>query len=94
MLRFVDPFPGCGLCEIEVLELVSRSGAATARRGFASIQRRSGVVHSALVPNERGLERAIACGVGKVSVFTARATFSRRNTNVASIAESRAAGRR
>jgi hydroxymethylglutaryl-CoA lyase len=39
-----------------------------------------GVVYGALVPNERGLERALAAGVGKVAVFTAATeTFNRRN---------------
>ncbi|MFO0872373.1 MAG: hydroxymethylglutaryl-CoA lyase [Phycisphaerales bacterium] len=89
--RFVDLLSGCGFAEIEVSSFVSPKWVPQLRDAaelFASIQRRSGVVYSALVPNERGLERAIACGVGKVSVFTAASeTFSRRNTN-ASIAES------
>ncbi|HLY10426.1 MAG TPA: hydroxymethylglutaryl-CoA lyase, partial [Planctomycetota bacterium] len=43
---------------------------------------------SALVPNERGLERAMAAHVGKVAVFTAASdTFNRKNIN-ASIDES------
>jgi hydroxymethylglutaryl-CoA lyase len=47
-----------------------------------------GVTFGALVPNEKGLERALAAGVGKVSVFTAASeTFNRRNVN-AGIAES------
>jgi hydroxymethylglutaryl-CoA lyase len=47
----------------------------------------AGVVYGALVPNERGLERALACGVSKVAVFTAATeTFNRRNVG-ASIAE-------
>ncbi|MFM7052490.1 MAG: hydroxymethylglutaryl-CoA lyase, partial [Planctomycetota bacterium] len=55
---------------------------------LARIARREGVVCSALVPNEKGLERALACGVRKVSVFTAASEgFARRNIN-ASVAES------
>ncbi len=48
-----------------------------------------GVVYGALVPNQRGLDRALAVGtIGKVAVFTAASeTFNRRNVN-ASIAES------
>jgi hydroxymethylglutaryl-CoA lyase len=47
-----------------------------------------GVTFGALVPNEKGLERALAAGVGKISVFTAASeTFNRRNVN-AGIAES------
>jgi len=41
-----------------------------------------------LVPNERGLERALACGVREVAVFaSATETFARRNLN-RSVAES------
>lgn len=41
-----------------------------------------GVVWGALVPNERGLDGALAAGVGKVSVFTAATeTFNQRNVN-------------
>jgi isopropylmalate/homocitrate/citramalate synthase len=48
----------------------------------------AGVTYGALVPNEKGLERALAAGVGKVAVFTAATeTFNRRNVN-ASVAES------
>jgi len=48
-----------------------------------------GVTYGALVPNLRGLERALVTGVvGKVAVFTAASeTFNRRNVN-ASIEES------
>lgn len=48
----------------------------------------AGVTYGALVPNEKGLERALAANVGKIAVFTAATeTFNRRNVN-ASIAES------
>jgi len=44
-----------------------------------------------LVPNERGLERALACGAREVAVFaSATETFSRRNLN-RSVAQSLAA---
>lgn len=47
-----------------------------------------GPVLSALVPNRRGLLRALACGVREVAVFTAASeAFARRNINM-SIAES------
>jgi hydroxymethylglutaryl-CoA lyase len=47
-----------------------------------------GVTFGALVPNEKGLEGALAAGVRKVAVFTAATeTFNRRNVN-ASIDES------
>lgn len=46
------------------------------------------VALSVLVPNDQGLERALACGVREVAVFAAASeSFSRRNINC-SIAES------
>lgn len=54
---------------------------------FGQIQRRPGVRYSALTPNLRGLERAIAAGASEVAVFIAASeSFSRKNTNC-SIAE-------
>jgi hydroxymethylglutaryl-CoA lyase len=55
---------------------------ADAEAVFRSISRKEGVVYSALVPNEKGLERALAARVDKVSVFTAASeTFNRKNIN-------------
>lgn len=89
-IAFVDALAETGLDEIEVTSFVSPRWVpqlADASDVFAGITRRPGVIYSALVPNERGLERAMAAGAGKVAVFTAASeTFSRRNTN-ASIAE-------
>jgi hydroxymethylglutaryl-CoA lyase len=49
---------------------------------FAGLTRRPGVRYSALVPNLKGLERAIECGVTEVAVFAAASeTFSRKNIN-------------
>lgn len=48
---------------------------------------RAGVIYSALVPNEKGAEAALAAGAGALAVFTAASeSFSQRNTNC-SIAE-------
>ena len=89
-IAFVDALSGTGLDEIEVTSFVSPRWVpqlADASDVFAGITRRPGVIYSALVPNERGLERAMAAGAAKVAVFTAASeTFSQRNTN-ASIAE-------
>ncbi|MGW8323106.1 MAG: hypothetical protein ACWGSD_16275, partial [Thermodesulfobacteriota bacterium] len=49
---------------------------------FRRISRRRNVAYSALVPNEKGLERALEAKVDKVSVFTsASETFNRKNIN-------------
>jgi hydroxymethylglutaryl-CoA lyase len=49
---------------------------------FAGIEKNSNVTYSALVPNKRGCNRAIAAGVDEVAVLVAASeTFSERNTN-------------
>ena len=54
---------------------------------FGAIKPKPGVTYSALTPNLRGLERAIATGVKEVAVFIAATEdFSQKNTNC-SIAE-------
>ncbi|MHC4948928.1 MAG: hydroxymethylglutaryl-CoA lyase [Planctomycetota bacterium] len=82
---FVELLAASGLDEIEVSSFVSPRWVpqlADADEVFARVRRREGVVYSALVPNLRGLERAVAAGVDKVAVFTAASeTFARRNTN-------------
>jgi hydroxymethylglutaryl-CoA lyase len=53
-----------------------------AKQVFRRISRRDEVIYSALVPNEKGLDRAIAAEVDKVSVFTAVSeTFNHKNIN-------------
>ena len=90
-VAFVDALSESGLPEIEVSAFVSPRWIpqlSDAGDVFRRIRRKAGVVYSALVPNEKGLERALDAGVGKVSVFTAASeTFNRKNIN-ASIAES------
>jgi len=90
-VAFVDALSESGLPEIEVSAFVAPRAIpqlADAGEVFAAIRRAPGVVYSALVPNERGLERALAARAGKIAVFTAASeTFNRRNIN-ASIDES------
>ena len=83
-----------GVDEVEVSSFVSPKWVpqlGDAADVFAAIaeEKPEGLVYSALVPNLRGLEQAIAVNdtagmrlVDKVSVFTAASeTFSRKNTN-------------
>ncbi len=90
-VRFVDLLGRAGFREIEVTSFVSPKWVpqlADAAEVLARIAPRAGTVHSALVPNEKGLERALACGVRKVAVFTSASEgFARRNIN-ATVAES------
>lgn len=58
------------------------------RELFLKLPNVSGLVYSALVPNLKGMEEAIVCGVRKTAVFTAASeTFNQKNIH-ASIAES------
>jgi len=90
-VAFVDALGATGVSEIEVSSFVSPKWVpqlADAEEVFRRIRRAKGVVYSALVPNEQGLERARAAKADKVAVFTAASeTFNRKNIN-ASIAES------
>ncbi len=84
-IAFVDALAASGVSEIEVSGFVSPHWVpqlADAEDVFRHISRKKGVVYSALVPNKRGLERAVASRVDKVSVFTAASeTFNRKNIN-------------
>ena len=82
---FVDALSNSGVGEIEVSAFVSPRMVPQlndAEAVFRRMRRRDGVCYAALVPNKQGLERAIAAGVDKVSVFTAVSeTFNRKNIN-------------
>ncbi len=90
-VALVDALSDAGYEEIEVSAFVSPKWIpqlADASEVFARIQRRSGVLYSALVPNEQGLERALESRVGKIAVFTAASeSFNKKNIN-ATIEES------
>jgi len=90
-VRFVDLLSDSGVHEIEVGAFVSPRWVpqmAGSDELFAQIHRRPGVTYSALVPNEIGLDRALAAQVEKIAVFTAASeSFNKRNIN-ASISES------
>lgn len=84
-VSFVNALSLTGVAEIEAGSFVSPHAIpqlADSDEVFKRIERRPGVVYSALVPNERGLDRARAAGVNKIAVFTAASdTFNRRNIN-------------
>ncbi|NUN50763.1 MAG: hydroxymethylglutaryl-CoA lyase [Candidatus Brocadiae bacterium] len=90
-VAFIEALMDAGLREIEVTSFVSPKWVpqlADAGDVFARLKPRPGITWSALVPNLRGMERALACGVRKVAVFTgATETFCRKNINM-SFAES------
>jgi hydroxymethylglutaryl-CoA lyase len=90
-IEFIDALSKSGLKEIEAGSFVSPKSIpqlADSEEVFARIRRVPGVVYSALVPNEKGFERARGAGAEKIAVFTAASeTFNRKNIN-ATIEES------
>lgn len=90
-IALVDRLSEAGFRKIEVTSFVSPKWVpqlADAAEVLAGISRRPGVVYSALTPNLKGLEAALAAKVDEVAIFaSASETFSRKNINC-SIAES------
>ncbi len=90
-LRFIELLADAGLREIEATSLVSARAVpqlADADELLERLERRSGVRYPVLVPNARGLERAVAAHVDAICVFTATTeSFTRANIGM-TIAES------
>ena len=90
-IRFINLLSAAGLGTVEATSFVSPRAIpqlADASEVMTGITRRAGVSYPVLVPNQKGMERALAVGVRSVAVFTAASeTFTRHNIN-ATIAES------
>ncbi|HYE01514.1 MAG TPA: hydroxymethylglutaryl-CoA lyase, partial [Alphaproteobacteria bacterium] len=90
-VELVDRLSATGLRAVEAGAFVSPKWVpqmADTAEVLAGIARRPGVAYPVLVPNEKGLEQALAAGVEEIAVFGAASeSFSRRNINC-SIAES------
>jgi hydroxymethylglutaryl-CoA lyase len=75
-----------GLSRIEATSFVAPQRVPQLADGealLARLPRRSTVHLSALIPNQKGLERACRTGIGEVTVIvSASETFSQKNTNV------------
>jgi hydroxymethylglutaryl-CoA lyase len=82
---FVDRLTEAGLPAIEVGSFVSPKAVpqlADTEELYRRIHPASGVRYPALVPNEKGLDRALRAGVREIAVFTAASeTFNRKNIN-------------
>jgi hydroxymethylglutaryl-CoA lyase len=95
-LRFIDLLASAGLREIEATSFVRPRAIpqlADADELMAGLERRAGVRYPVLVPNERGLERAVHAGVDAIAVFTAATdAFTQHNIGM-TVAESLAAFR-
>ena len=90
-IEFINRLSATGLKTIEATSFVSPKWIpqlADAEEVFQGIQKKPGVSYPVLVPNEKGMQRALAAGAKEVAIFTAASeTFNRKNLNC-SIAES------
>src|SRR5690606_29995793 len=82
-VALIDALSRTGLAKIEVTSFTSPKAIpalADAEAVMSRIQRVPEVVYAALVPNVRGCERALSCGVDEVNVFmSASVGHSRAN---------------
>ncbi|SEA42355.1 hydroxymethylglutaryl-CoA lyase [Microbulbifer marinus] len=90
-IALIDRLAAAGLPVIEAGSFVSPKWVpqmAASEEVLAGIQRRPGVVYSALTPNMKGYERALAAKADEVAVFGAASeAFTQKNINC-TIAES------
>jgi hydroxymethylglutaryl-CoA lyase len=84
-LEFIDRLATAGLSTIEATSFVSPQWVprlADAETLLDGLNRRAGVRYPVLVPNMRGLDRALAAGVEHIAIFgSTTETFARRNLN-------------
>lgn len=85
-LAFIEALADAGLKHIEATSFVHPKAIpqlADAVEVAKGLPARPGVTYSALVPNEKGLDRAIEAGIRRIAVFTAASeTFARKNINM------------
>jgi hydroxymethylglutaryl-CoA lyase len=83
--EFLDRLADAGLTVLEATSFVHPTWVpqlADAEELLARLPRRPGIDYPVLVPNDRGLDRALAAGVGHVAIFgSATETFAQRNLN-------------
>jgi hydroxymethylglutaryl-CoA lyase len=84
-LEFLDRLADAGLKVLEATSFVHPEWVpqlADAEQLLAGLKARPGVTYPVLVPNARGLDRALAAGVDHIAIFaSATETFARRNLN-------------
>ena len=90
-VRFIEMLAAAGLPVVEATSFVHPAAVpqlADADQVLPAIARRPGVRYPVLVPNMRGMERAVAAGADAVAVFTAASeAFAQANIRM-TIAES------
>jgi isopropylmalate/homocitrate/citramalate synthase len=84
-IRYIEMLADAGLPFVEATSFVSPRAIpqlADASEVMAGITRREGTRYPVLVPNRKGMERALQAGVTDVAVFTAASeSFTRANIN-------------
>jgi hydroxymethylglutaryl-CoA lyase len=84
-LEFLDRLAAAGLTTLEATSFVHPKWVpqlADAEELLARLARHEGVRYPVLVPNERGLNRALDAGVEHIAIFaSATETFARKNLN-------------
>ncbi|MFD2466554.1 hydroxymethylglutaryl-CoA lyase [Amycolatopsis silviterrae] len=84
-LEFLDRLAGAGLTTLEATSFVHPKWVpqlADAEQLLAGLDRHDGVRYPVLVPNDRGLNRALDAGVDHIAIFaSATETFAQRNLN-------------
>jgi len=84
-VAFVEALAEAGLPAVETTAFVSPRAIpqlADSAEVFARVRKRPGTRYPVLVPNERGMARALAAGAREIALFTAATdTFNVRNTN-------------
>ena len=85
-IALIDRLSACGFPVVEATSFVSPKWIpqlADAAEVLAGITPCEGVMYPVRVPNEKGLERALASGVRGIAVFTAASdAFNLKNTNI------------
>ena len=84
-LELIERLGNTGLTHIEAASFVSPKWVpqmADASAVMQGIQRRDGIIYSALTPNLKGAENAIASHAGEIAVFSAASeAFTEKNIN-------------
>lgn len=82
-LEFIEMLSAAGFKDIEVSSFVNPARVpqlADAGELFVQLRARTKTRYSALVPNRKGLDRALAAGVKAIALFTAASeTFTQKN---------------
>lgn len=84
-VEWINMLSNCGLPYIEVTSFVNPKwipALADCYEVATSIERKRGVTYAALVPNEKGLEKALEANLDEISVFmSASETHNKKNIN-------------